>query len=159
MIFVTVGAQMPFDRLVRAMDDWAAAHPDTPVVAQIGTTEFEPTHMEWTRLLDPAPFRARMTAADVIVAHAGMGTILTALELGKPLLVMPRRGDLRETRNDHQVATARRFGTRGDVAVAEDVDALRAQLERLRELSGGAPIPSRASPELIDALRRFVADA
>jgi hypothetical protein len=28
LIFLTVGAQMPFDRLVRLVDDWAARHRD-----------------------------------------------------------------------------------------------------------------------------------
>ena len=49
-----------------------------------------------------------MDAAAAIVAHAGMGTILTALETGKRLLVMPRRAALGEHRNDHQLATVSR---------------------------------------------------
>ncbi len=59
-----------------------------------------------------------MQAATAIVAHAGMGTILTALEMGKPLLVMPRRAALGEHRNDHQLATASRFAELGRVKVA-----------------------------------------
>ena len=157
MIFVTVGAQMPFDRLIEAMDTWAAAHPEMQVVAQIGTTDYEPQHMEWSRLLDPAVFRERMSSAQVIVAHAGMGTILTALELGKPILVMPRRGDLRETRNDHQMATAQRFDKLGRVATATDPEQLGEQLARLADRAAEEPISNRASDTLIDALRRFVA--
>ncbi len=38
MIFVTVGEQLPFDRLVRAVDEWAAAS-GKEVFAQIGNSE------------------------------------------------------------------------------------------------------------------------
>jgi len=36
MIFVTVGAQMAFDRLIRAVDAWAGVHPAVSVFGQIG---------------------------------------------------------------------------------------------------------------------------
>ena len=63
--------------------------------------------------MSPKECTDRMVAADAIIAHAGMGTILTALEMGKPLLVMPRRAELGEHRNDHQLATAMRFADLG----------------------------------------------
>ena len=119
MIFVTVGAQMPFDRLVRAVDDWAGRVP-AEIFAQIGPSSLRPRHMAWTRFLAPADFLAQVGAADLLVAHAGMGSIITALEYGKPILVMPRRGELGETRNNHQVATTKRFRGFGRVEVALD---------------------------------------
>ena len=93
MIFVTVGAQMPFDRLVRAVDEWAGQSGTRDVFAQIGTTDLRPRHIEWVSFLQPAEFLERVRAARLIIAHAGMGSILTALGLGKQILVMPRRGD------------------------------------------------------------------
>jgi UDP-N-acetylglucosamine transferase subunit ALG13 len=149
---------MPFDRLVAAVDAWAASRPGTRVFAQIGPTSLEPAHVEWVRFLEPDEFRARLAAADAVVGHAGMGTILSALEYGKPILVMPRRGSLRETRNDHQVATAARFGALGRVAVAEDERALPGCLDRLAELPRGESIRPWASDELLAALRSFVSD-
>ena len=44
---------MPFDRMVRAVDAWAAAHGRRDVFAQIGTTDWRPSHIEWTALLEP----------------------------------------------------------------------------------------------------------
>src|SRR5579859_3180811 len=109
MIFVTVGAQMPFDRLVRTVDLWAGRKGRRDVFAQVGPTALSPSNIAYEKFLDPASFRAKVEEASVIIAHAGMGSILTALEAGKPILILPRRGDLKETRNDHQVATAQRF--------------------------------------------------
>src|SRR5688500_9921748 len=98
VIFVTVGAQMPFDRLVRAVDAWAEGRTD--VVAQIGESAYVPKTLRWTRFLEPEAFRRHYAEAKVVVAHAGTGSIITALQIGKPIIVMPRRAALRETRND-----------------------------------------------------------
>jgi len=156
VIFVTVGAQMAFDRLVRSVDEWAAARARSDVFAQIGPSAYEPRAIEHERFLAPARFRERLAASTAVVAHAGMGSILSALQFGKPILVMPRRGDLRETRNDHQVATAERFAALGRVAVAMTDDELPARLDELEALSASEPISEHASPQLLDALRRFI---
>ena len=156
MIFVTVGAQMPFDRMVRAVDEWAAARGRSDVFAQINETDYRPRHIEWTRFIEPEQFRARVESARVLVAHAGMGSILTALETGKPILVMPRRGDLQETRNDHQIATAKRFLELGKVAVAFDEKELPGKLDELERLSAAGRISPWASDRLLGALRAFI---
>ena len=156
MIFVTVGANTPFDRLVRCVDEWAATLEGEGVVAQIGETEFRPQHCEWTHRLAPAEFSQALRDARVVIAHAGMGTILSALEVGVPILVMPRRAALHEMRNDHQLATAGRLGERGLVNVALDETMLRERLEDLDSLVVAPPIGPTAPPPLIEHLRDFV---
>lgn len=156
MILVTVGAQMPFDRMTQAVDAWAGERKRSDVFAQIGETQFTPQHIRWTPFLEPEEFRARVEEADILVAHAGMGSILTALQAGKPILVMPRRGDLRETRNDHQVATAKRFLEMGRVEVAFDEDALKQKLDKLDAMRAGGTISPWASPELLGAIKDFI---
>ena len=88
-----------------------------------------------------------------------MGTILTALELGTPIVVMPRRAALGEHRNDHQLATARRFAEQGSIGVAFDEAELHAALDALGgNGSAGRPrIGRHAEGPLIDALRAFIA--
>lgn len=148
---------MPFDRMVAAVDDWAGARGRSDVFAQIGETSLRPKHIEWTPLLDPDAFRAKVHASSILVAHAGMGSILTALEAGKPILVMPRRGDLRETRNDHQIATAKRFLELNKVAVAFDESELGPKLDQLNRLSASERISPWASDRLVRALADFIA--
>jgi len=156
LIFVTVGAQMPFDRLIREVDAWAAETGRQDVFAQIGETDYRPEHIEWTDFLDTDRFEAAFAAADVVVAHAGTGTILTALRAGRPLLVMPRRASLSETRNEHQLATGLRFEERGRVTLALDEKALRADLDRIEEIEAGEPIGEFAEAGLTDEIRRFI---
>lgn len=156
MIFVTVGGQMPFDRLIRAVDDWAGQSGCRDVFAQIGDSRLRPLHIEWTSFLQPPEFTQRVRSARLIVAHAGMGSILTALEYGKPILVLPRRGDLGETRNDHQVDTARHLGQMGLVHAAIDETELIARLRNPEDLGPRKTIGPCASPQLLHALRAFI---
>jgi UDP-N-acetylglucosamine transferase subunit ALG13 len=157
MIFVTVGAQMPFDRLICTVDAWAMETGRSDVFIQTGNSEYTPKHVAFSRFLSPEQFRQRVTEAKVIVAHAGMGSVLTALQFGKPMIVMPRRGALRETRNDHQVASAKRLAEQGRVSVAFDETELRAKLDTLDVLVPSERLSPFASPQLISALRSFVA--
>jgi UDP-N-acetylglucosamine transferase subunit ALG13 len=109
MIFVTVGTQLGFDRLVQSIDAWAEINPDTPIFAQIGDGTYIPRHMQWCRSLDNLQFNQQAEACNVIVSHAGMGTILTAMQLSKALILVPRHANLGEHRNDHQLATCKKF--------------------------------------------------
>ncbi len=156
MIFVTVGGQMPFDRLVRAVDDWAAAHPGREIFGQIADGAYRPRNFRAVGRLASRDFRERIAAARIVVSHAGMGTILTALEAGKPLLVLPRLGRLDETRNDHQVATARWFAEAGLLTAATDEHDLAEQLDRMQERPATPRIGRAASSELLDRIQGFL---
>lgn len=157
MIFLTVGSQTPFDRLVQAVDGWCSQN-DMPVLAQIGTGAYVPANMPWVRFCSPAEFRSHCHKAELIVAHAGMGSILTALEFGKPMLLLPRRADLQETRNDHQLATARWLEGRPGILSVPAEQALVLALDRwaLDRFGPTSAVPPVAQPQLIAALRRFI---
>ena len=157
MIFVTVGTQLAFDRMVRVIDEWAGSTTPAPeVFAQIGPSELVPQHIEHKAFIEPSEFVERARAAEAIVAHAGMGSILTALTYGKPIVIMPRRADLGEQRNDHQLSTAARFKGRPGVFVANDETELPAILDSLNDLHAAEPIPPFASPSLIKTIRDFI---
>lgn len=162
MIFLALGTQLPFDRLTRAMDGWCARNPDAEVLGQIarlGPENHRPAHFDWVEMMPPEDFGAAFARAEFVVAHAGMGVIITALTLGKRLVIMPRRAELREHRNDHQRATAARFGTRPGVTVAEDEAALHAALDRLRAdppSPGAAQAADHADPDFAAAIRDFL---
>jgi UDP-N-acetylglucosamine transferase subunit ALG13 len=156
VILVTVGTDGPFDRLVLAVDAWAARSGRNDVYAQIGNSGVRPRHIRHEAFLDPAEFRRQFTQASVVVSHAGMGTILTALQYRKPLLVMPRRAALGEQRNDHQLATARYLLGLGRITVAADETELEAELARIDELTAREAVGPYAQPELIGAIRRYI---
>jgi UDP-N-acetylglucosamine transferase subunit ALG13 len=94
--------------------------------------------------------------ADAIVGHAGIGTLFAALERGKPIVVMPRRADLRETRNDHQIATARRFEALAGVVVAWDQNALMERLEALDRAKPTLSLKSESQGTLVRRIAEFI---
>lgn len=157
MIFATVGTQLPFDRLIQTIDEWANSRREHDVFAQIGHSSYVPEHVRWAESLRASQFRKHLESATAIVSHAGIGTILSALELGKPIIVFPRRAALREHRNDHQLATAERFEAMGLVSVAWDESELLAKLDDASALGSASRLRTSASPELLENLRQFIA--
>lgn len=158
MIFASVGSQMPFDRLIRALDEWAENEVEKPdVLAQVGNTNFSPRNLRTIASMSPTAFRDAVMQSDLMIAHAGMGSVLTALEFGKPLVVLPRLGKLQETRNDHQVVTAKWLASRPGIFVAMDETNLSVAINNAR-LAGNRSqvVPPVASSELVLAVSAFI---
>jgi beta-1,4-N-acetylglucosaminyltransferase len=133
MIFLTVGTQFPFDRLVKGIDelfDEGVMRDD--VFAQIGDSSYQPRHFEAVTSLEKKAFDERFRQASAVISHAGMGVITLALDNGKPLLVMPRQRKYREVVNDHQAGLADRFEALGHILVARDEFHLKTKVEQLR---------------------------
>lgn len=119
MIFVSVGTQLPFPRLIEMMDGWAKKNRNQEVICQ--TADDTSTELMKTRdFITAKEFKSYFANASIIVSHAGMGNILTALEMGKPIIILPRKVSLHEHRNDHQVSTANKFSKHPNVFVIED---------------------------------------
>ena len=156
MIFATVGTQGQFDRLIRTIDGWAGAHGRTDVFAQTGQSSYQAKYIRAERFLDPTEFRNRVENAALVISHAGMGSIITALELGKRIIVMPRQASLGEHRNDHQLATAKRFAEQGSIKVAFNELELIDLLDQVQVTNDAERIASHASPTLISTIRTFI---
>lgn len=158
MIFVTVGSMFPFDRLVRAMDAWAAAEPRGEITAQIGDGGFVPSNMRWVRRLDRGAFEATVKACRVVVAHAGIGSVVTAGSYAKPIVLLPRRRHLGEHTSDHQVETANSLKGRPGIYIADDEGDLPACIAAA--LAGGAgtgaALALTADPDFIARIRSFI---
>lgn len=92
-IFVTIGTQIPFNRLIRWMQEYICIHKMEVCVQNIDS------------LLSEERIEEYIKWADVVVAHAGIGTLLKVRSLGKHLIVVPRLAKLNEQRNNHQLDT------------------------------------------------------
>jgi UDP-N-acetylglucosamine transferase subunit ALG13 len=155
MILLTVGTQFPFDRLVRAVDDLASQGViNEQVFAQIGTTSYRPRNFTSVPSLEKETLDKYFKEAAMIISHAGMGTIATAMQYDKALLVMPRLKKYGEVVNDHQVAIARRFEKLGYLLAAYQAEELP---EKIRLLRTFVPRKRRAQPELVaERITRFL---
>ena len=161
MIFVTIGSMFPFDRLVRAMDAWAAERGSEgaeDVLAQIGEGDYRPVHMRWVTRLARADYDATVAAARLVVAHAGVGSVVTAGEHGKPIVVLPRRLHLAEHTSDHQMETAGWLRGKPGIHVAATEADLPASIAAAMAQDAGAAhrIEGVADPAFIARLRAFI---
>jgi len=151
MIFLTVGTVFPFDRLVRAIDIATGnGLIEEEVFAQIGTTSFQPTHLRYVDFLDKYTFDQYFKKSTFLISHAGIGTIATALDFAKPLLVMPRMRCFNEHVNDHQIATARRFEKDGYLLAAYNVEEIPAKIEQLKSF-----VPRRRQTQAEEVAERI----
>ena len=147
MIFVTVGSAFPFDRLIQSMDAWAAkTGRASECLAQIGRGAYHPTHMEWHETLSHAHFADSMQAATVVVAHAGMGSVITAMRHATPIVMMPRQFEAGEHTTDHQMATARWLEDKPGVFIAWDENSLSDRIAEAEGWSGKGAALSPAAP-------------
>lgn len=156
MIFLTVGTQLPFDRLVRIVDSWALENKNTHVFGQIGKSKYKPSTIEYSMYLDHHKYMELMHKCTLVISHAGMGTILLALELKKPIIIFPRRVQYGEHRNDHQMATANWLYNQKILSVAYDELQLRSYLSGEISVLSPNQISPWASKELIDNIKEYI---
>lgn len=129
MILVTVGTQLPFDRLIKAMDALAPELHER-VVAQVGPSNYAPQNIDAFPNIEPSKFASLFQEARVIVAHAGIGTIMNARKFQIPIIILPRLASKGEHRNDHQLATCHQIRGYTGIYVADNEDELRALSKR-----------------------------
>mgnify|MGYP005817213323 CR=1 FL=1 len=158
MIFVTVGSMYPFDRLIAAADAWAAANPGVAMLAQIGTGT-PPRNMRWGQRMDQDSFAETVRDAEVVVAHAGMGTVITAGRFARPLVILPRHVALGEHATEHQVATADWLRGRPGIFVADTADDLGPCISEARAMNAEAiPMLEPDAPgEFLARVRAWIA--
>ena len=133
LLFATVGAVLPFDRLVSAVAelDGKGAIADR-VVVQTGVGGLKPDGMEVVETLPFGDIQALLRDASIVVCHGGTGSIITALREGCHVIAMPRLQRLGEVYDDHQAEITEAFETRGLVLSATSAEELERALAATR---------------------------
>ena len=135
LILVTIGLMYGFDRLIKEMDG-IAGRVDEEVIMQIGETTYEPKNAKYFRFASKEKMDRLYEDARVVVCHAGVGSILTALERGKPIIAVPRREKYGEHVDDHQLDIAGEMEKEGRIMVVCDVGELEGALGGVSAASG-----------------------
>jgi UDP-N-acetylglucosamine transferase subunit ALG13 len=157
VIFVTVGTQLPFERLVATVDAWAAERAPRPdILAQVGSGRADYLHVRCVRSLDGAAYAEAIAGAQLMLAHAGTGSILTALDTGVPVILLPRDHRLGEHRDDHQFQTARQLEKMNLLRVAWHADQLPALIEQELAQPTRRPRSQPRGEELLNYLRSYI---
>lgn len=154
MIVVTVGTnEAPFDRLLRALDDRSRSADDEELLVQHGPSAVRPAGATCVDFLPYDELVAAIERARLVVMHAGVGSIMTALASGKRPIVVPRLRRFGEAVDDHQVALGHRLDADGLVTCVETEQEL---LSALADPPESTSLDLGPSHRLVADLRSFV---
>lgn len=157
MIFVTVGnATQGFRRLLDAVDALAGKgfFCDDSVMIQVGhNPDFQSMYGKQEKFLPMEQFAEMICKADLVISHAGAGTLLHVLQAGKVPIVMPRRQQFGEHVDDHQLELVKTLSSEGRIIPAYEPEDLPEAIAEARRRNS-QPVPPPPS-QMLD----FVAKA
>jgi UDP-N-acetylglucosamine transferase subunit ALG13 len=153
MIFVTVGMEkFPFNRFIKSLDDAVINHKiKGEVFAQIGNSLYKPRALRYKRIISFNEMKDNISKSDIVISHAGAGSYILSLSLNKMPIIFPRRYDLGEHLDNHQIEFARRMEAVGKAIVAYDTH------ELIEKINNYHSILASLKPSLDDSKNRLVA--
>jgi UDP-N-acetylglucosamine--N-acetylmuramyl-(pentapeptide) pyrophosphoryl-undecaprenol N-acetylglucosamine transferase len=111
-VVVTIGtSSYGFRRLVERLA--SVLPPEAEVLWQTGATDLRGLDIPARDTIPGDELEAAMREADLVVAHAGVGSALSALEAGRAPVLVPRRKRYGENVDDHQQLIAAELARRG----------------------------------------------
>lgn len=158
LVFATVGATLPFDRLVESVAQLSreGGIPERLVI-QTGIGGIRPDGLD---VVDTLPFdqvQALLRDAAIVVCHGGTGSLITALREGCQVIAVPRLASRGEHYDDHQSEITSAFAQRGLILVANTVEELRDAFAAARTRT---PVVATSEPAaLIEFLEGVVSSA
>jgi len=91
LIFITLGAVLPHDELIKKIDELKVMGTITDkIYAQIGNGEYIPNHMTWLRFV--GNMEEACERADIIISACGAATIFENVIHGRRLIVVQTPG-------------------------------------------------------------------
>lgn len=122
-VLVTVGANQHagFERFIHDLYKIIPSHWST--YWQYGPTNIQGLAITGSATLSARDMIRELELADVVVSHAGTGSILSALMAGKVPIVVPRSGSTGEHVDEHQMDLAN-FAARHGLAMVRDSEAI-----------------------------------
>ncbi|MFR0506913.1 PssE/Cps14G family polysaccharide biosynthesis glycosyltransferase [Limosilactobacillus reuteri] len=126
MIFVALGTQkFQFNRLLKAIDFMVKDRQiKDKVFAQIGNSTYRPKSFEYARFLTINEYNQYIKECDIIITHAGVGTILEGKKFKKVVIVVPRLSKYGEHVDDHQLEIAEDFAKKKLVLMCRNLKEL-----------------------------------
>jgi len=118
-LLVTVGTIEPYEFTALLDAVKATGLADERTVWQIGSTRSVDLPGTTVRQFTPDEFKHHVRNADVVITHAGVGTLMELLDAGIHPVVVPRRKARNEHIDDHQCEIARVLSALGVATVAE----------------------------------------
>ena len=94
------------------------------VIIQLGHTKYEPINAKYFDFCSYGEMIKYHKNARLVVTHAGVGSILTALEQKTPIIIVPRQKKFGEHMDDHQIEFVNALSEVNKVKVVYDISEL-----------------------------------
>ena len=162
MVFVTVGnPTQKFKRLLEAVERLAGDRlfEGEIIFVQSGNnSDFCPSNCKHEPFLAMEDFAKKVNEAELIISHAGAGTLFHVIQAGKVPVVMPRQKKYGEHVDDHQVELTKALAAEGRVIPAYEPEDLPAAIEeaRRRNAQPVPPPPSRMLDLVAQAIEELL---
>ena len=132
MILVTLGTQQfQMNRLVEAVDK-IAPQLEEEVFIQTGSSAYVPVNCRYADFVDSEKFNGMIEECSMLITHSGVGSIMSGLLKGKPVIVVPRLEKYHEHVDDHQQQIAEAFAGKDCVLYCRDLDRLQEYIEEAK---------------------------
>lgn len=127
MIFVTLGTQkFQLNRLLRQLDKISLSlKNEEKIFAQIGYSDYRPKNYEYIDFLNGNEFKQKIQQSSLVISHSGVGSIISSIKAGKPVIVFPRLSKFNEHVDDHQLEIAKAFSKKNYVLYCGENDNLK----------------------------------
>lgn len=157
MIFVVLGTQkFQLNRLLQTLDTYVEQGilDGTELYAQTGHSDYKPCHFAYEPLMDKARFDEMIHKADLVIAHSGVGTIITCVNAKRPVIVYPRMKKYGEHVDDHQLDIARAFEKKNYVSCCYEKDSLEEKIKECKTRTFGTYHSQRE--KIVQLIENFI---
>lgn len=126
MIFICTGTQIyQFNRLLSKIDDLIEdGSIDEMVFAQTGASTYIPRSYAYKEFLSHEEFEQQLDCADLVISHAGTGSLIGSLKKGKNVIAVPRLSEFKEHIDNHQLQIADVLELEGYIRVVKEIESL-----------------------------------
>lgn len=135
MILVLLGTQNnQFIRLLEEVEKQIKkGNIKEEVIVQAGYTKYNSDNMKIFEMIDKDKLQKLVDDANLVITHAGVGSISIALKKGKKVIAVPRLSEYGEHVNNHQLDIVNEFAKKGYIVGINDVSELENAIEKSKD--------------------------
>lgn len=152
-VLVTIGSmsEKKFTRLFKMIDELCeeGVLDGDQVTAQVGFDNYKSQYYKCFDMIADDDFKDLIDKADLIISHAGTGTVTSCIKKGKKVIIVPRMAEYDEHYDDHQLELADTFSTKKYVLQARNIEELR---KCIKEADNFTPVPFISNNEKINKI-------
>lgn len=126
------------------------------VFAQIGYSSYLPKNYEYKRMINYDCMDSYIKNANIIITHAGPGSIFHSLQYNKIPIVVPRNPIFDEHVDNHQILFAKKLQESKKILAIYDIKDLNKNIKEYSILTKNCVVNERLNKEFIDKFSNLI---